>query len=81
MLENKDLEEEKKREELKLQAKKELEDWYKQHDESILKTKSSNRWEEFDEIFIIIPFCICSLSATYLPTYLSIYLLLFLELI
>lgn len=44
MLENKDVEEEKKREELKLQAKKELEDWYKQHEETITKTKSTNRW-------------------------------------
>ena len=44
MLEQKDAEEEKKREELKLQAKKELEDWYKQHEETITKTKSSNRY-------------------------------------
>lgn len=43
MLEQKDVEEEKKREELKVQAKKELEDWYKQHEETITKTKSSNR--------------------------------------
>ncbi|XP_055693158.1 clathrin light chain isoform X6 [Lutzomyia longipalpis] len=42
-LEEKDREEEKKKEELKQQAKKELEDWYKQHEESITKTKSSNR--------------------------------------
>lgn len=43
MLENKDAEEETKREELKVQAKKELEDWYRQHEETITKTKSSNR--------------------------------------
>lgn len=43
MLEEKDAEEERKREELKQQAKKELEDWYKQHEETITKTKSSNR--------------------------------------
>lgn len=43
-LEQKDLEEEKKKDELREQAKKELEDWYKHHEEAIAKTKSSNRW-------------------------------------
>lgn len=42
-LEQKDREEELKKEELREQARKELEDWYKQHEDSIGKTKSSNR--------------------------------------
>lgn len=42
-LEQKDVEEEKKKEELREQAKKELEDWYKHHEDAISKTKSSNR--------------------------------------
>lgn len=42
-LEEKDREEEKKKLELRDQAKKELEDWYKHHEESISKTKASNR--------------------------------------
>lgn len=42
-LEEKDREEEKKKLELREQAKKELEDWYKHHEESISKTKASNR--------------------------------------
>jgi len=42
-LEEKDREEEKKKLELREQAKKELEDWYKHHEETISKTKASNR--------------------------------------
>lgn len=42
-LEEKDREEEKKKLELREDAKKELEDWYKHHEESISKTKASNR--------------------------------------
>ncbi|XP_055312986.1 clathrin light chain isoform X5 [Sitodiplosis mosellana] len=42
-LEEKDKEEEKKKLELREQAKKELEDWYKHHEEAIGKTKASNR--------------------------------------
>lgn len=42
-LEEKDLEEERRKEKLREQAKQELEDWYKHHEESIAKTKSSNR--------------------------------------
>lgn len=42
-LEEKDREEEKKKLELREEAKKELEDWYKHHEESISKTKASNR--------------------------------------
>ncbi|XP_031630247.1 clathrin light chain isoform X4 [Contarinia nasturtii] len=42
-LEEKDREEEKKKLELRDQAKKELEDWYKNHGEAISKTKASNR--------------------------------------
>ena len=42
-LEQKDLEEERKKEELREQARKELEDWYKHHEEAIAKTKASNR--------------------------------------
>lgn len=42
-LEEKDKEEEKKKEELREIAKKELEDWYKNHEETIAKTKAANR--------------------------------------
>ncbi|XP_072383321.1 clathrin light chain [Diabrotica undecimpunctata] len=42
-LEEKDLEEEKKKQELREIAKKELEDWYKNHEEAIAKTKAANR--------------------------------------
>lgn len=38
-----DAEEEKKKEEWREAAKKELEDWYKHHLESISKTKATNR--------------------------------------
>lgn len=38
-----DLEEEKKKSELREQAKLELEEWYKHHEEQIKKTKSTNR--------------------------------------
>jgi hypothetical protein len=43
-LEQKDIEEEKKKDELREQAKKELEDWYKHHEDAISKTKSANRY-------------------------------------
>ncbi|KAL4707461.1 hypothetical protein ACJJTC_000105 [Scirpophaga incertulas] len=42
-LEEKDAEEEKKKEEMLRIAKKELEDWYKTHEEQIAKTKAANR--------------------------------------
>ncbi|KAI5633620.1 clathrin light chain domain-containing protein [Phthorimaea operculella] len=42
-LEEKDAEEEKKKEEWLKIAKKELEDWYKTHEETIAKTKAANR--------------------------------------
>lgn len=42
-LEEKDREEELKKTELREQARKELEDWYKHHEESISKTKTTNR--------------------------------------
>ncbi|XP_018915969.1 clathrin light chain isoform X4 [Bemisia tabaci] len=42
-LEIKDAEEEKKKEELRIAAKKELEEWYKHHKELIAKTKAANR--------------------------------------
>lgn len=42
-LEEKDAEEEMKREEMMKIAKKELEDWYKNHEEQIAKTKAANR--------------------------------------
>ncbi|XP_028132436.1 clathrin light chain isoform X2 [Diabrotica virgifera virgifera] len=42
-LEEKDQEEEKKKQELREVAKKELEDWYKNHEEAIAKTKAANR--------------------------------------
>lgn len=38
-----DREEEKKKEELREIAKKELEDWYRNHEETIAKTKAANR--------------------------------------
>lgn len=38
-----DAEEEKKREEWREAAKKELEEWYKHHAETINKTKTTNR--------------------------------------
>lgn len=38
-----DAEEEKKKQELREIAKKELEDWYKNHEETIAKTKAANR--------------------------------------
>lgn len=43
LLLEKDAAEEEAREVLKAKAKKELEDWYKRHDESIEKTKVLNR--------------------------------------
>ncbi|XP_063698692.1 clathrin light chain isoform X2 [Culicoides brevitarsis] len=42
-LEEKDAEEETKKTELREQARKELEDWYKHHEDTISKTKSTNR--------------------------------------
>ncbi|CAB3228827.1 unnamed protein product [Arctia plantaginis] len=42
-LEEKDAEEENKREEMLKIAKKELDDWYKTHEEQISKTKAANR--------------------------------------
>ncbi|KAK9876634.1 hypothetical protein WA026_014013 [Henosepilachna vigintioctopunctata] len=42
-LEAKDAEEERKKEELREIAKKELADWYKNHEETISKTKAANR--------------------------------------
>lgn len=42
-LEQKDLEEEVKFKELREQARKERDDWYKHHEDSIRKTKASNR--------------------------------------
>ncbi|KAJ8976231.1 hypothetical protein NQ317_009728 [Molorchus minor] len=45
-LEEKDKEEEKKKLEWREIAKKELEDWYKNHEETIAKTKAANRTAE-----------------------------------
>ncbi|CAH1122344.1 unnamed protein product [Ceutorhynchus assimilis] len=42
-LEEKDKQEEKKKAELREQAKKELADWYRNHEETIAKTKAANR--------------------------------------
>ncbi|XP_037086773.1 clathrin light chain-like isoform X3 [Pollicipes pollicipes] len=42
-LEEKDAEEERKKDEWRESAKKELEDWYKQHEESVSKTRAANR--------------------------------------
>merc|ERR1719397_542666 len=42
----KDADEVKKREELRLQAQQELEDWYKLYEEQLEKTKASNRDEQ-----------------------------------
>lgn len=40
-----DAEEERKKEEMLKVAKKELEDWYKTHEETISKTKAANRYD------------------------------------
>ncbi|XP_037086772.1 clathrin light chain-like isoform X2 [Pollicipes pollicipes] len=45
-LEEKDAEEERKKDEWRESAKKELEDWYKQHEESVSKTRAANRAAE-----------------------------------
>ncbi|XP_047495676.1 clathrin light chain-like isoform X5 [Penaeus chinensis] len=45
-LEEKDAAENKNKEELKEKAKKELEDWYKQHEEQVAKTRQANRSAE-----------------------------------
>uniref|UniRef100_A0A915K3Q1 Clathrin light chain n=1 Tax=Romanomermis culicivorax TaxID=13658 RepID=A0A915K3Q1_ROMCU len=45
-LENKDAQEEKEKERLRQQARKELEDWYKIRDEQLEKTKNSNKSAE-----------------------------------
>ncbi|KAE8738415.1 hypothetical protein FOCC_FOCC016105 [Frankliniella occidentalis] len=50
-LEEKDANEEKKREEWHEAAKKELEEWYRHHDELIAKTRAANRYVD---IFIIL---------------------------
>lgn len=42
-LQDKDAAEEKAKEALRKQAEKELEDWYKRHEETIAKTKTMNR--------------------------------------
>jgi len=42
-IEEKDAEEELKKEEMRISAKKELEDWYNSHEEQISKTKAANR--------------------------------------
>jgi hypothetical protein len=42
-LKEKDEAEEKSKEVLRKQAEKELEDWYKRHEETIAKTKTMNR--------------------------------------
>ena len=39
-----DEEEERKKAEWREAAKKELEDWYKQHEESVSKTRAANRY-------------------------------------
>lgn len=55
-LEDKDAAEEKAKEVLRKQAEKELEDWYKRHEETIAKTKNLNRWEEYLKITISVVF-------------------------
>ncbi|RZF34525.1 hypothetical protein LSTR_LSTR016606 [Laodelphax striatellus] len=42
-LEEKDLNEEKKKEELRTAAKSELDEWYRHHEELIAKTRAANR--------------------------------------
>lgn len=44
LVNNLDEEEEHKKKEMKEQAKKELEEWYKHHKEAIEKTRSANRY-------------------------------------
>merc|ERR1711915_928829 len=45
-LEQKDIAEEENKNELREKAKKELEDWYKQHEEQVAKTRQANRTAE-----------------------------------
>ncbi|XP_068210495.1 clathrin light chain B isoform X2 [Palaemon carinicauda] len=45
-LEQKDIEEEENKNELREKAKKELEEWYKQHEEQVAKTRQANRSAE-----------------------------------
>jgi len=45
-MEEKDKQEEKAKEELRLKAKAELEEWYKQHEEQVAKTRQANRSAE-----------------------------------
>ena len=51
-----DEEEERKKKEMKEQARKELEDWYKHHKEAIDKTRSANRlvFSQFHFISILL---------------------------
>ena len=42
-----DQEEEKKKKEMKDNAKKELEEWYKHHKEAIEKTRLANRYDRY----------------------------------
>lgn len=44
-----DLLEEKKKEEWRLAAKKELEEWYKHHEELVTKTRAANRYVTFSQ--------------------------------
>lgn len=55
---NSDAEEENKKEEMLKIAKKELEDWYKTHEEQIAKTKAANR-------YIVIQFCLLVLCSVF----------------
>lgn len=56
-----DKEEEKKKQEWREIAKKELEEWYRNHEEAIAKTKAANRYVAF--LFYLI-FCILTTFAT-----------------
>lgn len=47
-----DKEEEKKKQEWREIAKKELEEWYRNHEEAIAKTKAANRYVGFVFVFI-----------------------------
>ncbi|KIH64283.1 hypothetical protein ANCDUO_05405 [Ancylostoma duodenale] len=53
LLEKKDEAEEKKKNELRNNAKKELEDWYKQRDAALKLTKEANRYVSVSLLFLV----------------------------
>ena len=62
-----DEEEERKKQEMKEQASKELEEWYSQHKETIEKTRMSNR-----SVILILKFVMRRLLSAFLTIFLLI---------